>query len=595
MDIKLDIHRQYKSFKEPFEAKDLNDFIVLTGKNGAGKSQLLQIIDQKQFIDQQNPQVTPHIEINSKVIAYEDILGIFSWTMSNAPTAGQAESNGYLNQLTTAVTNYLGNNQPFDKNTYSPLQVMELKKIAEELSKKGYDNRSNHPPLDLIFDMLSKNFQDHSAQIVNERIASIIFDWYISSAEDLLENKPVGDQSENPIKIFNSLCKEFELKYHLVEFVSLKINYIPVLIDNNTDDKVSWAELSSGEMVLFRVVCWLFYYKMKKAYYPKLLLLDEPDAHLTPLMIRKLLDTLHNVLVDNMGIAVIMTTHSPNTVALADESSLYDLKVSKSGKHKISKITRKYALNTFSEGLLFVQEDTRLIFIEGKDDTKFYDQLYISAISRHRLNSIPSFKFITASKNNKDEGGCEEVKKMVTRFKDTTIEKLVHGIIDNDNKNTSSGNLWVLERYSIENYMYDPLIMACALIMKSKHKFLNSIKHIGTNDLKTLTKDAALVQNVVSEILSKISADAGNVVDTSGPKSKQVKVKWRIRNSTKSLSYTLPIWFISLKKSELKKTIYLKGGPLSNLFKVEDLYIAIDSIGALPDDIMDIFKNIQKA
>src|SRR6201999_232657 len=79
-------------------------------------------------------------------------------------------------------------------------------------------------------------------------------------------------------------------------------------------------DLSSGEKVLLQLVLWLFT-AGKEGVFPKLLILDEPDAHLHPSMTQQFLDVISDVLVSKHGVREIISTHSPSTVALAPDGS----------------------------------------------------------------------------------------------------------------------------------------------------------------------------------------------------------------------------------------------------------------------------------
>jgi energy-coupling factor transporter ATP-binding protein EcfA2 len=94
---------------------------------------------------------------------------------------------------------------------------------------------------------------------------------------------------------------------------------------------------------------------------PRALLLDEVDASLHPSMIRTLLDAVQSAFVDK-GAKVIIATHSPTTVALASASSLYFVEAGPKQK-KTRKISKKEALALLSEGFV--------TFDEGLDALKF--------------------------------------------------------------------------------------------------------------------------------------------------------------------------------------------------------------------------------
>jgi ABC-type branched-subunit amino acid transport system ATPase component len=94
---------------------------------------------------------------------------------------------------------------------------------------------------------------------------------------------------------------------------------------------------------------------------PRALLLDEVDASLHPSMIRTLLDAIQSAFV-NKGAKAVVATHSPTTVALAPASSLYFVEAGPKQK-KVRKTSKKEALALLSEGYV--------TFDEGLDALKF--------------------------------------------------------------------------------------------------------------------------------------------------------------------------------------------------------------------------------
>ena len=57
-------------------------------------------------------------------------------------------------------------------------------------------------------------------------------------------------------------------------------------------------------------------------HFPQVLLLDEVDASLHPSMMQNMLNVIEKVFLEN-GVKVILVTHSPTTIALAPEESVY--------------------------------------------------------------------------------------------------------------------------------------------------------------------------------------------------------------------------------------------------------------------------------
>ena len=80
---------------------------------------------------------------------------------------------------------------------------------------------------------------------------------------------------------------------------------------------------------------------------PDVLLLDEVDASLHPSMMRNMLGVIQNIFLKN-DIKVILVSHSPSTIALSPEESIFIM--NKSGENRIEKRSKKEALSILTEG-----------------------------------------------------------------------------------------------------------------------------------------------------------------------------------------------------------------------------------------------------
>src|SRR5437870_4901139 len=91
--------------------------------------------------------------------------------------------------------------------------------------------------------------------------------------------------------------------------------------------EINFSDLSSGEKILASFALCLYYAAEKNqiARYPRVLLLDEIDAPLHPSMTQSVLAAIQRVLIAQEKVKVVLTTHSPTTVALTPESSLYKM------------------------------------------------------------------------------------------------------------------------------------------------------------------------------------------------------------------------------------------------------------------------------
>ncbi|MDT0619452.1 ABC transporter ATP-binding protein, partial [Salinisphaera sp. P385] len=119
-------------------------------------------------------------------------------------------------------------------------------------------------------------------------------------------------------------------------------SYEPKLTKLSSEVEMRFQDLSSGEKVLMSFALCLYNATdaRQEKPFPKLLLLDEVDAPLHPSMVVSLIDTVREVLVEGKGVSVIMTTHSPSTVALAPEEALYEMNSAGPKVEKYQKVER---------------------------------------------------------------------------------------------------------------------------------------------------------------------------------------------------------------------------------------------------------------
>lgn len=129
------------------------------------------------------------------------------------------------------------------------------------------------------------------------------------------------------------------------------------MTNRTTGAQYNLASLSSGEKVLM-ALCLSSFNQYLGRRRPKLLLLDELDAVLHPSMIKALVSTLKSLFV-RRGTKVLMTSHSPMTVAVLDETDIFRV-VRKDGHVDVSRTSKSEAINELSEGLATVDAGLRI-------------------------------------------------------------------------------------------------------------------------------------------------------------------------------------------------------------------------------------------
>ena len=133
---------------------------------------------------------------------------------------------------------------------------------------------------------------------------------------------PVG---QAPWEAFNQIGQMLNFKFELDEPKIEEKKFDVRLRDKERKVFISPDSLSSGEKVIFSLFV-AMYTTHSLEHLPSLIIFDEPDAYLHPSLCSTMLKVIRDVLIGEHGIKVIMTTHSPTTVAMLPETSLYCMK-----------------------------------------------------------------------------------------------------------------------------------------------------------------------------------------------------------------------------------------------------------------------------
>lgn len=225
-------------------------------------------------------------------------------------------------------------------------------------------------------------------------------------------------------------------------------------------------------------------------------------------MTKEFLDVLYEELVVQKNIRVILTTHSPSTIALTNESHIFCM--SKSGQ-RFTKASKDKTLGLLTAGLNTISieyENRRQVIVESNYDRKFYEMVY-TKIKPHLLEDI-SLYFISSGidkipvSEEVPDGDCGRVKNIVKELTNGGNTK-VFGIIDWDGKNNATPNIFVSghrKRYSVENFILDPILIAAILLdyQLVSREDLELTENENFSDFENLS---AAKLNFISEFISK--------------------------------------------------------------------------------------------
>ena len=130
-------------------------------------------------------------------------------------------------------------------------------------------------------------------------------------------------------------------------------------VNESTADNIGVEDLSSGEKTLLALAL-MIYQQRGMGTFSEVLLLDEIDGNLHPSMIRQLLDALENIFVKKYKMKIILVTHSPTTIALAPDDSIFTMYRETENQKRIQKQSKSDALKILTEGYATLEEGLML-------------------------------------------------------------------------------------------------------------------------------------------------------------------------------------------------------------------------------------------
>jgi ABC-type Mn2+/Zn2+ transport system ATPase subunit len=520
--MKIKIVQQHKSITPPCEF-DLPDFSVLTGKNGSGKTHLLEALaDNKKSEVFLNGVLVKNIRyigfngLNPNIEESCDPQSIIkhiksSWTNYNEH-AKRYKQNEPNNSNPKRLLDYVGNDDNLKR--YITRTIEGTKKPFDKLTE---DDFADHFDISFMrqndfftaqFALIFKNY--HKRQEENN-----INEYYQSKGQAI--SKPVLTRKEfeekfgiPPWDFVNKILLETRIPYEVNSPIGARMesSFTFRLKDRAAGFEISSMDLSTGEKVLMSLAL-AIYNTGGDLGKPDVLLLDEPDAGLHPSMSKMMVDVLNKNIVHDNKIPTVITTHSPTTIIASEGIAIYQMI---RGNNVPTKIPTQQAVETLSSDIPFLKisnDKRRQVFVESKYDVNYYE-LITNIFSR--IESLPSEPiYIPARTSN--GSNCTDVIDVVSSLSSNGNDQ-VYGIIDWDNINSSKGRIVVLgekERYSIENYLLDPLLMGLLFLRERKLNFsdFNLSTYSNYADVSRLTQPDA--QIIIDKILTGLGLYSANV------------------------------------------------------------------------------------
>jgi predicted ATPase len=422
--------KEHKSIVQ-FNQIELENFTIITGFNGSGKSHLLESIKNESCVIDNIPSneivlfdfKTFYLE-NEKAFNNQQLNTEKqnAWTIYNQPNNGniKAHLKNYKTELGDINYNKIleiASGKPFLSIPKKEFTDQNLYNLYSNYKNKFYNFfnnpniKKNQESLGLkslalnltktIEDLSEDEFFDFYTPVVLKndflpsQIGKLFIDyWYkyqIFEYRKIKELKRYEEDNfresfekiygprpwvliEEILKSFNSFQYTINNPEKIVIEPDRVRNFTLTLKHNVSNISIPFDSLSSGEKILFSLVLSI-YKSLGDKLFPSALLLDEVDASLHPSQIQNLLNVINEVFIKQNNVKVIIATHSPTTIALAEEKNIYIVK--NGGVNRIEKQTKKEALKILSEGFITLDEGLQIfdqltkkeltIFTEGNN------------------------------------------------------------------------------------------------------------------------------------------------------------------------------------------------------------------------------------
>jgi len=490
---------------------------LITLNNENNKSQLINVIQK--------------VNSDTDITHYTDVV---LETIKNKPENQQDEL------INIEIKKIINNNKNNDlENKFSKF-ICLLKKIKTErqsfIDSFGRNDLAKETENLLKFYNLSSKYENKSYEDFFKRFTSkskeIIGDYVDSLLNTNNVNELFGDLEKNGFRIIEE-DNDFHIEKKTYRGVYERI-----------------TTRSTGEIYILHLFALKYDINNMRAKKPNIIIFDEPDKSWDPDYIRIFLDIIFAFHLKN-NIQIILTTHKIDTVKLAgihysNDISVYSIRnKGVTNQKQVIKCHPLLATFRLTSDRELINVKTR-VYVEALTDSFFYSNYYQSlcnlcqvlrgSITKKILNNrLMSRRFqmqFFSCANNKSGGGggCDQMIYAVQRDKNTVNEEnnelkflpsklsISFGLIDLDNSNDNFkkinkenllDRICILNRHSLENFLYDPFILFFNQTRDQKR--INLIKKCENSDFKEICCN---IFNIPVSELGKLSIINSDLFDS---------------------------------------------------------------------------------
>ena len=313
-------------------------------------------------------------------------------------------------------------------------------------------------------------------------------------------SRDIGDAPSDPLKPYASMLQKLFPSYMFTDHNEDVPSNLFVKLPSG--DVIPFGDLSSGEKEVFFVLSFFLRHDVRNA----VIVIDEPEMHLHPEFARLLLQTMQGV---RPGNQIWLATHNTQIIDEAGRDRVIylarDLETRKSvvtfGTDEAEAMRQLKNMFGYSG---YVGIAKSVVFLEGIDsssDRKMFSSLF--PMSRGRVKLVPcgsseNLTRINAAILQIMESNFGWMEFYLIRDRDFLSSDAIQKYL-----NHSSGKIYVLDRYHIENYLLDEDIIA---------KVQTNIFNKPTNASSVQQKLKNIAQRISAEVLRDMIAYRLNLI-----------------------------------------------------------------------------------
>lgn len=243
------------------------------------------------------------------------------------------------------------------------IELRTKSKINSEQTLKRY-----------IYELLTREFR--SIESIVDKMSNKIFQDF-KTKNSRTRTKKLWEEINDEL---DKYYKKGYFKYKLVPPQIFESNYQIAFerFDSSSNSYIHFDSLSSGEKVIFELICYYFASKESKL---EMIMLDEFDANLNPKLAEQYIEVIKEQFKE---IKVVLTTHSPSTVVEVEPNELFELTDSRELKCALNEDGKREILTRLApkfvyHGEFVILEDVfnnkfeMIVFLEGKNDVKNFE------------------------------------------------------------------------------------------------------------------------------------------------------------------------------------------------------------------------------